>query len=163
MRAGQRLDDATKYRDADMGRIYESMKITNARTLGGPYAPGDAVAVAYEISNTSRADLKVPLDRSYSQPYNLIGTGQHWIERQGSESTIPAISPRARRDGRKYAAGGSIIRTEPTIAAGENLYFTRRVSTTGYPAGKYTYYIEYKQLGGDVLQTEKIDFELTGK
>jgi hypothetical protein len=155
--------DATKSADANMGNIYESVKITNARSVGGPYAPGDTVTVAYEILNTSSADLKVPLDHSYSRPYNLIGTRQHWIERQGSESTIPAMSPRIGRRGRKYGAGGSIIRTEPTIVAGERLYFTRQVSTTGYPAGKYTYYIEYKQLGGDVVQTEKIDFELTGK
>lgn len=147
----------------EMDRIYESLKITNARTVGGPYAPGDAVTIAYELTNTSNADLKVPLDRSYSRPYNVVGTRQHWIERQGSESTIPVIPPRIRRDGRRYAAGGSIIDTKPTIAAGERLYFTRRVSTAGYPAGKYTCYIEYKRLRGGVIQTEELDFELTGR
>jgi hypothetical protein len=79
---------------ADMDRIYSSLKITNVRTVGGPYAPGDAVVIAYEIANTSDVDLKVPVDRSYSRPYNLVGTRRHWIERQGNESTIPAIGPR---------------------------------------------------------------------
>ena len=56
---------------ADMDSIYRSLTITNARTVGGPYAPGDVVTVAYEITNTSNADLKVPVDRSYSRPYNF--------------------------------------------------------------------------------------------
>ncbi|NQT38303.1 MAG: hypothetical protein HQ581_12475 [Planctomycetes bacterium] len=146
---------------ADMDRIYKAMKITNVRTVGEPYAPGDTVAIAYEIANTSDTALNVPVNHTYSRPFHLIGSRQHWIERQGGESRIPAISPRARRRGRQYAAGGSIIHAEPILAAGERLHFTQQVSTTGYPAGKYTYYTEYRQLGGRVIQTEKIDFELT--
>ncbi len=146
---------------ADMDRIYKAMKITNVRTVGEPYAPGDTVAIAYEIANTSDTALNVPVDHTYSRPFHLIGVRQHWIERQGTESKIPAISPRTRRRGRQYGAGGGIIPTQSILAAGERLRFSQQVLTTGYPPGKYTYFIEYKRLDGRVAQTEKIDFELT--
>ncbi len=131
--------------------------------VGGPFSVGDTVTVAYKLTNTSDDDLRIPVDKSFSRPFNLVGTRQHWVERQGDESTIPAIPLRTGRQGSRYAAGGSIIPTKATIVASESLSFQQRVSTKDYPAGKYTYYIEYKKVRGGILQTEKIDFELTDK
>jgi hypothetical protein len=156
-------EKTTSVDDGGVESIYKALKISNVQIVGGPFSVDDIVTVAYKLTNTSDDDLRVPVDKSYSRPFNLVGSRQHWVERQGDESTIPGISPRIGRQGSKYAAGGSIIPTKATIAAGESLSFQQRVSTKGYPAGKYTYYIEYKKVGGGILQTEKIDFELTGK
>jgi len=156
-------EKTTSAESDDMESIYSSLKITNARIVGGPFSVGDTVTVAYELTNTSYTALRVPVDKSFSRPFNLVGTRQHWIERKGDESAIPGISPRIAREGSKYAAGGSIIPTKSTIGAGESLSFQQRVSTKGYPAGAYTYYIDYKKVRGDTLQTVKVDFELAHK
>lgn len=143
--------------------IYKALKITKPQIVGGPFSPGDIVTVAYELTNTSNAELQVPIDESLPRPFNHVGTRQHWVERQGNDQTIPGLSPQIGRQGSKYAQGGTIIPTKATIAARESLPFQQRLSTKGYPAGKYTYYIEYKNVRGDILQTEKVDFELTDK
>ncbi len=146
-----------------MEHIYKSLKITNARVVGGPFSAGDVVTVSYTLTNTSGAELRVPVDKSFSRPFNLVGTRQHWVERQGNESTIPGFSERISRRGKKYAAGGGIIRTKATIAAGESQPFKQRVNTEGYVAGRYKYYIEYKKVNvqGGELQTEEVEFVLT--
>ena len=156
-------EKTTSVDDGGVESIYKVLKISNVQIVGGPFSVGDTVMVAYKLTNTSDDALRVPVDKSYPRPFNLVGTRQHWVERQGDESTIPGISPRIARQGSRYAAGGSIIQTKTTIAAGESLSFQQRVSTKDYPAGKYTYYIEYKKVRGGILQTEKIDFELTDK
>lgn len=131
-----------------MERIYKSLKITNARVVGGPFSVGDVVTVAYNLTNTSGAKLRVPVDKSFSAPFNLVGTRQHWVQ-----------PPK----GGKKAAGGTIIRSKATIAAGESLPFKQRVKTEGYAAGKCKYYIEYKKVKvqGGIVQTEVVEFELT--
>jgi hypothetical protein len=143
--------------------IYKSLKITNPRIVGGPYSPGDMVTVAYELTNSSKLALEVPVDESFPQPLNLVGTRQHWVERQGIDQTIPGLSPLIRREGSRYGAGGAIISTKATIASGESLPFQQRLSTKAYPAGKYTFYIEYKKIREGILQTETVEFELTDK
>ena len=55
----------------DMEQIYNSLRISNVRITGGPYATGDTVAVMYEITNTSDIDLSVPIDHSFSRPFNV--------------------------------------------------------------------------------------------
>lgn len=154
-------EETTATANREMESIYKSLKITNARIVGGPFAAGDIVTVAYDMTNSSDVELQVPVDNSYSRPFNLVGTRQHWVERQGDESTIQGIPERIAREGSKYAAGGSIIPTNTRIAAGESLGFEQRISTTEYPAGKYTYYIEYKKIRGETIQTEEVHFELT--
>lgn len=156
-------DETTSTGSDNMQPIYDSLKITNARVVGGPFSSGDVVTVAYDFKNMSQKDLRIPLDKSYSRPSNLIGMRQHWIERHGNESKISGISSRIAREGRRYAAGGSIIRTGPAIGAGKSLPFEQRISTDGYPAGDYTYYIEYVGIGGDTIQTTEVHFTLLGK
>ena len=85
---------------------------------------------------------------------------QCYIERQGSDSTIPAIPKRISRKGRKYAAGGTGIFTEAVFAAGEKLSFKNKVATADYPAGKYTFDIRYLGEGGIINETVSIEFEL---
>lgn len=146
-----------------MAVVYKSLKLTQPRIVGGPYSPGDVVIIAYELKNTSDAELQIPVDESYPQPLNLVGTRQHWIERQGNDQTIAGLSPLIKHEGSKYAAGGTTIPTKTAIAAGESLSFQQRLATKGYPAGKYTFYVEYKKIREGTLQTEKFDFELTDK
>ncbi|MFM9964022.1 MAG: hypothetical protein ACKV2Q_22695 [Planctomycetaceae bacterium] len=149
--------------DPRMAVIYKSLKITKPRIVGGPFASGDTVTLAYELTNSSDAELQIPVDETYSQPFNLVGTRQHWVERQGDDHSIPSQPPQIARQGSKYAAGGTIIHTKATLAARESLPFQQSLSTKGYPAGKYTYHIEYKKVREGILQTEKIDFELKVK
>ncbi|MCX7421314.1 MAG: hypothetical protein NT013_17470 [Planctomycetia bacterium] len=149
--------------DPRMAVIYKSLKITKPQIVGGPYSPGDLVTVAYELTNSSDAALEVPVDESLPRPFNHVGTRQHWVERQGDDQTIPGIPPQTGRQGSKYAAGGTMILTKATIAARESLPLQQRLSTKGFPAGKYTFYIEYKKFGEGSLQTEKVEFELTDK
>lgn len=158
--AKMEVDSKTILADDEMETIYESLRITGARVVGGPFSAGDLVTVAYELTNTSDTGLRIPLDNSFSRPFNLVGTRQHWIERKGDEKTIPGIPPRIRRKGSKYAVGGSIVSTKPTLGAGESLSFQQRVKTNQYPAGRYTYYIEYQRVRDGILQMVKVDFEL---
>lgn len=146
-----------------MAVIYKSLKLTKPRIVGGPFAPGDAVKVAYELTNSTDVELQIPVDESLPQPFNHVGMRQHWVERQGDDHSIPGQPPQIARQGSKYAAGGTIIPTKATLAARESLPFQQSLSTKGYPAGKYSYYIEYKNVRGDMLQTEKIEFELKDK
>ncbi|MBC8869644.1 MAG: HEAT repeat domain-containing protein [Planctomycetes bacterium] len=151
----------TKKTPSAMDAVYAALRLSNARVLGGPHSPGDTIRITYELRNTSKTDLLVPLDSSSSRPTYLVGVLQHWIEREGADSAIPTMPARVKRVGAKYAAGGSVTRSKRVIPAGESLTFQRSVDTAGYPAGKYTYYIDYMKLRGGVFQTEKIGFELT--
>ena len=156
-------DKRTPAENGEMEAIYKSLKITKARIVGGPFTAGDMVTVSYELTNSSDAELRIPVDKSFTRPFTLVGSRQCWVERQGDDSTIPGIPPQTARQGSKYAAGGSIIPTKATIAAGESLPFQERVSTKGYPAGKYTFYIEYKKIREGIVQTEAVDFEVKDK
>jgi hypothetical protein len=153
------------YLQAELERqtIYDSLAISNARVEGGPFSPGDKITIVYDLKNTSSSDLAVPVDRSYSRPYRVVGTRQHWIERVGKDKTIDGIPKQIGRRGAQYSAGGQLIMTKATIAAGESFKLTRTVSTTGYPAGKYTFYIEYKKTRGELLQTKGVTFTLGDK
>jgi len=146
--------------DPEMQAIYSALKITDARANAESYSVGDEVTITYNITNATKADLSIPLKTSFSPPRHVAGTMQCYIERQGSDSTIPAIPKRISRKGRKYAAGGTGIFTEAVFAAGEKFSFKNKVTTAGYPAGKYTFDIRYLQKGGVVNETVSIAFEL---
>ena len=88
-------EKTTSVDDGGVESIYKALKISNVQIVGGPFSVDDIVTVAYKLTNTSDDDLRVPVDKSYSRPFNLVGSRQHWVERQGDESTIPGISPRA--------------------------------------------------------------------
>jgi WD40 repeat protein len=141
--------------------IYAVMKITDADVVGGPHAPGDHVAVQYQLKNTSDSKLIVPAHGHTDRVRFAIGNIQHWIERQGDESEIPAIPANVFRDGSRYAAGGGkVLASSQTIQAGASLMFEEHIDTSGYPPGKYIYYIEYRTLQDDVIQTAKLVVEL---
>lgn len=146
--------------DPVMKSIYEALQFANARVVGGPYAPGDTVIITYELKNASDGALRVPVNNDFSRPFHLVGTRQHWIEREGKDKKIPGIPPRIKKVGNKYAAGGRIINTKPLIAAGESLTFRQQIPTKGYPAGSYLYDIQYQKIKGKVIQTETVSFDL---
>ncbi|MEO1994628.1 MAG: hypothetical protein ABGZ17_05075 [Planctomycetaceae bacterium] len=146
--------------DPKMQAIYSALKITDAHANAESFAVGDEVTITYNITNVTSNDLSIPIKTSYSKPRHVAGTMQCYIERQGSDSTIPAIPKRIRRKGNKYPAGGYAIFTEAVFAAGEKFSFKNKVDTAGYPAGKYTFDIRYLQKGGVVNETVSIEFEL---
>lgn len=49
--------------DDEMETIYESLKITNARIFGGPFSAGDVVTVAYELTNMSDTERRIPWEQ----------------------------------------------------------------------------------------------------
>ncbi len=38
--------------------------------------------------------------------------------------------------------------------------FTHEIDTTGYPSGNYVFYVEYKSLDDQVIQTASVEFKL---
>jgi hypothetical protein len=85
---------------------------------------------------------------------------QRWIEKLDGDPTIPAMSPKIARSGRKYAAGGTPVITGPVVPRDQKLRTNPDVPTTGYPPGRYRYYLEFRKRSGEVVQTEYVDFEL---
>jgi hypothetical protein len=79
---------------------------------------------------------------------------QYWIERLGADPTIPDLQ--TAREGSRYAHGGFTL---GAIKAGERRPLGRTVSTGGYPAGPYRFYIEFKEQD-KVLETLTVDFEI---
>jgi hypothetical protein len=143
--------------------VYQSLKLTNARVVGGPHSVGDDVLLSYSLHNMTREDIDVPLDSSFSRPMRIVGTRQHWIERDGEDKNIPGLPARTARQGAKYAVGGTIIPAKATIGGGDAIKLQQRLKTVGYPPGKYTVYIEYLKTRGGVLQTAHVEFELSKK
>jgi hypothetical protein len=133
-----------------------ALKIKKARLVDNASQPG-LIVIAYELVNTSETDLQVPIDSVYSQ--YIDGIRQHWIERKGDDNTLPASG---QRQGRRYAAGGTIIPCNKTIHAGHSFTFQQRLSTKGFPEGKYAYYIEHKAPVIGTLETIEVEFELNG-
>ncbi|MEM1297181.1 MAG: hypothetical protein AAGH89_17580 [Verrucomicrobiota bacterium] len=146
---------------ANLETIYEAMKLQDLELSKEVVTAGEKVELDYAFVNTSGQDLVVPLNSNYSRPYHLIGTGQAWIERMGSSDHIPAFSRNIARQGRRYAAGGAIIQAPESIAPGGKVARKKTVDTTGYPAGTYTIYIEYKKLRTDwILETKSAAFRV---
>lgn len=146
-----------------MDLVYQSVKLEDILTDKPSYKSGEEVKVSYQLVSRSGEVLNVPENNEYSQPFYLIGSIQRWIERLGSDPTIPGLS--GGRDGAKYASGGEIIPIERyidkiSLQPSESIPFTFSLDTTGYPVGKYRFYVEYKTVGGTVLQTATVDFEI---
>ncbi len=142
--------------------IYAAMVIQNLQSDGPNYVTGDVPVFTYDIVNKSGQSLKVPkvqLNPSFSD--NLVGVTQHWIERLGPDNTIPSIPPIVTRDPQgRYAAGGRVIQSPSKVPPSFALSLSRMLGgTSGFPAGDYRYYVEYKELsadGGEVIQSESL-------
>jgi hypothetical protein len=151
---------------SSMADIYAALQIQNLVSASGSihFVSGDQFYVNYDFVNTSPNDLLVPLNTDFGTPLYLVGTEQTWVERLGSDPTIPSLWW-AGRDGNRYATGGEISAIDSTnpdgvIAAGASVPRFQALDTTGFPPGQYRYYIEYRQLfsdGGNVIQTATID------
>lgn len=135
--------------------ISRSMKLTGLKAGGGPYKSGDIVHFQYALKNTSGPELQLSGNQQFP-----IGTRQHWIERLGEDPKIQAIPVQITRKGNLYAAGGYLITATKSIPPAGALFFTSSINTRGYPAGRYKYYVEYKDSKGTSLQMESVEFEL---
>jgi hypothetical protein len=144
--------------------IYNAIKLENIKTDRTIYASGDDVIITYELVNRSDETIVVPENTDYSQSFYLVGTIQRWIERLGNENYIPSS---AARDGNKYAAGGEIIpitfyKDGTTLTPGESIPLEITLNTANFSEGLYRFYVEYKKLEGDVLQTVTTEFKVQG-
>ena len=148
--------------EAGLGResVYEAMGLTGVTTKGGPFRVGDDVTVEFQVTNVSKNEIQVPPDRSYSRPLFVIGNRQLWIERAGSNKTIPGIPPRTRKSGNRYAAGGSLIASRPTFAPDSGQKVVAKLTTNGFPPGKYLCHVEYSKIRGKVLDSATVEFEI---
>jgi serine/threonine protein kinase/thiol-disulfide isomerase/thioredoxin len=145
-------------RDA-MAEIYAAIKVRNLRVIE---QKDGKTTFGYELVNTSEKEITVPVNTQFGEPMMLIGARQYWLERLGDEPTIGVIPARTDRDGRRYAAGGSVIPVpEKAIASGTSLSMKAERKTHGYPVGRYRFYVEYKKLRpGVVVNTTFVDFDL---
>jgi hypothetical protein len=161
--AGNAAADVTPSTMAD---IYAALQIENLAPLTGSsvFVSGDQVYFTYNLTNTSASALVVPLNTDFGAPFHLVGDEQTWVERLGPDPTIPSLAY-ASRDGNRYATGGEILVEDgafpnDTIPAGGSLSRYTVLYTTGFPQGRYRYYVEYKRLfsdGDGVVQTATVD------
>jgi formylglycine-generating enzyme required for sulfatase activity len=151
----------------DLSRIYGALRITDVQVQEYRIGErerrhGEWLKFSYKLTNTSKEELSIPLDGSLSSLRYCLGVCQHWVERQGIDSTIPGISEGTTRNGKKYAAGGNQMRvTKPTIASGESLTFHKLLDTTGFPTGRYSYSVVYQSLSNNALDSKTVEFVLS--
>jgi hypothetical protein len=153
---------------SSMAEIYAALRMENLVPYSGStmFTSGDYVYFTFDVRNTSSSPLALPENLDYGRSFYLVGTIQTWLERLGPDPTIPSMWW-AGRDGNRYAAGGEIfavVLPDNTIPGGGVIRRYEALSTTGFPAGHYRYYVEYKRLwsdGGSVIQTLSIDIANT--
>ena len=68
---------------------------------------GDVVRIRWDLVNISGKDLAIPVDKNDPSQKPSVGVIQRWVEKLDGDPTIPVMSPKTKRSGRKYAAGGS--------------------------------------------------------
>lgn len=144
--------------------IYNAIKLENLKTDRTTYASGDDVIITYELVNRSDETIVVPENTDYSQSYYLVGTIQRWIERLGNDNYMPFSTA---KEGNKYAAGGEIIpvtfyKDGTTLKPDESIPLKITLNTANFSEGTYRFYVEYKKLEGDVLQTASTEFKIQG-
>ena len=89
-----------------------------------------------------------------------------WIERLGSDESIPALISSARR-GRQYAYGGAITRSSVMLAPGERVepsLFLPSIHAEDLLPGEYRLVAEYRKLHSDenpILQSRSVRFTVT--
>ncbi len=152
---------------ATLNQIYEAITLENLQAQGGTtFASGAFINFTFDLRSHSLAPLLVPFIASYGFP--LIGTEQTWVLRLGdADHSLPL--PNAGRKGAWYATGGQILVPTNLDQFGRLTYGSiqpelGQLSTTGFPPGRYVYFVEYKPLNGglyDVLQTQRVSFTLT--
>lgn len=138
--------------------IYKSMKLIGLTAKGGPYKPGDTVTFHYALKNTSDQELQLPPNQKFP-----LGARQHWIERLGEDPKIQSIPAKVARKGHLYAAGGYSIPGKGKIPPAGVIPFASSIDTNGFPAGRYKYYVEYRDSKGKTFQLESVEFELLEK
>ena len=116
-----------------MDRVYRAMRIADASINRALVSGGEKVTVRYTIRNQSKEPVTVP--QSKGERGLLIGTRQHWVERVGEDETIEAMPKRAGRDGRRYAAGGELIRSKARFVPGDGVPGAVTVDTKGSRRG----------------------------
>jgi hypothetical protein len=155
---------------ASMDDIYAALRYENLRTETGvtTFVAGSQIRFNVDLVSHSHRPLVVPLNSDFGRDFYLLGVEQTWVLRVAGDHSLPL--PRAARKGDWYATGGAIIVATELDKHNRFVYgqvfqrFLALDSTTGWPAGAYRYYVEYKPLNGglnDVIQTVQIDFTLS--
>lgn len=84
---------------------------------------------------------------------------QRWIERLGTDSTIPTFSEKIVRRDNRYPNGGGIVHArDEIIPPGYFRDYSYRLNTTGYPPGQYRFSLEFRPLAG---QPQTVGFDFT--
>lgn len=158
----RRADPSVRRPSSALNHVYAAMRISDVSIMRERFMIGENVSVEYCLTNTSGRDLDIPVNTEFSERFFLVGVQQYWVERLGNDPVIASMPLRISRDGRRYAAGGSIITSKRLITAGDQLYLYSQLDTKEYPPGNYRYYIEYKKLNNvhAVIQCEHVDFQL---
>ncbi len=143
-------------------KIYKTIRIEGLHSDKATYSLGEEVKIYYQLVNRSDKQLIVPENNKFSQPFHLLGSVQHWIQRLGEDSVIAGIPDRVKKIGSRYGAGGTIVPTGTAFNPKQSLAFSKVIDTKGYPPGYYRYYVEYQTLNTNILiQAETVDFRIT--
>ncbi|MBI4614365.1 MAG: hypothetical protein HY720_12200 [Planctomycetes bacterium] len=145
----------------DVEEFYDAVGLGGVRAVGGTdRRVGEKIEVSYRVENRTNIEFRARLfDRDRSTYH--AGTLQHWIERLGDDSAIPAVPARVARDGRRYGVSGRIFATLATIGAAARFEQRVSVDTTDYPAGRYRLDIEFREAdSARVVRRESIEFDL---
>lgn len=143
---------------SSMDDLYSALRIQDLAPANGStqFVSGDQLYFNVNLVNTSAKTLVVPLKKQSGLSLHYVGTLQTWVERLGTDPTIPSMSWAA-RNGNLYAAGGLLWSVDDTfpdgiIPAGGVEPGSGVLDTTGFPTGQYRYYVDYGPLNGSGKQ-----------
>jgi hypothetical protein len=147
--------------DLMMEVVYQSLKLIQVSSNNSqPVLSGMTITFIYSVTNISSKTLTIPPTINNGITFYFIGGFQFWVERLGPDSSIPSMPAGTTRNGNCYDAGHIVMSTNSTWAPSETYPFTRQLYTSGYPAGTYRFYVDYKKLSGEILQSAFMDIQI---
>ena len=139
--------------------IYGALKLTTSLDKQ-VYSQTDTIERLYTFKNESNHILNIPENTTFSRPLYTVGTLQFWIERLGSDSTIPSAI--GGRSDNKYGADGFRIFVSNNVvnplAIVKSSSFN--YSLKNHPKGNYRMYVDYQKVDGSLIETQSLDFTI---
>ncbi len=143
--------------------VHAALRITGAnvqwiRNRAGGFTP----TLVYDVTNIRGWSVPVPVTVIGGTAANWAGSREHWIERLGSDPTIPAMPRGFARRGRQYAYGGSAIAWPAQfIAPRGSIRFSEPMGIGGFPSGRYALHVEYRTTHKrQLIQTQVVYFDI---
>ena len=149
-----------------MADICRAMSLTVAMP-GAPCRAGTRLYSEVTLTNVSGREIRVPQNLG---SLRVVGSREQYIERLGSDPAITGMDPAKIAGGRYRLTRGNINVYKEAIQPDEKIVSQRTsidlVDTTGFPAGRYRYTVEYyeyrvpaaEETAAEVVSTATVDF-----